>query len=77
MNKVKEELRIRLLSHLSSDDTRNNVNNAFHVCKRTSVSFLIFCAENYMYIRSIDKWKEKGEENFYSAEELFNKYIEL
>lgn len=55
----------------------NNVNNAFHVCKRFSIGFLIFCAENYMYIRSIDKWKEMDEENFYSAEELFNKYNEL
>lgn len=73
MNKLKEDLTIRLLS---SDDTRVDVNNVFHVCKRFSVSFLSFCAENYMHIRSINKWKEIGEENFYTEEELFNKYLE-
>jgi hypothetical protein len=47
MNKIKEELRFRLQGQLSSDKTEVDVNVAYDVVEKVSVSFSNFLAENY------------------------------
>ena len=43
MNKLKEQLRLRMLGQLSDENTEVDVNNAYDDCKDFSVSFLVFC----------------------------------
>lgn len=47
MNKIKEELRQKLLGQLSDYNTQLDVDNAYSVVKEKSISFSLFCAENY------------------------------
>lgn len=44
-NKLKEQLRLKMLGQLSDFNTELDVNNAYGVCKDFSVSFNLF-AEN-------------------------------
>ena len=43
MNKLKEQLRLRMLGQLSDERTKEDIDNAYDV----AVSFSVFCVENY------------------------------
>jgi hypothetical protein len=71
MNKLKDELRLKLLGQLSSEKTELD----FEVCKKVSVSFSLFCAENYTHNTDSNYWWD-GFGVRYTTEELFNKFLE-
>lgn len=76
-NNLKQELRDKLLSHLSDHNTEANVNIAFDVCRDFSVLFSLFCAENYIHLAG-NKWMHywEGGDEEYTTEDLFNKFLE-
>jgi len=77
MNKLKQELRDKLLSHLSDHNTEANVNIAFDVCKDFSISFISFCARNFEPLGvEGEHFKDNLFGNVFSKEELFNKFLE-
>ena len=45
MNKIKEELRLKMLGQLSDEKTQ--LDNAYSVVKETAISFISFLRENY------------------------------
>jgi len=47
MNKIKEELRIKMLGQLSDENTKLDVDNAYSVVKESVLSFNSFLRENY------------------------------
>ena len=46
-NKLKEQLRLRMLGQLSDEKTELDVNNAYTVVKESALSFFNFLRENY------------------------------
>ena len=47
MNKIKEQLRLKMLGQLSDEKTNLDVNNAYGVVKKSVLSFSNFLRENY------------------------------
>jgi len=67
MSRLKDELRLKLLGQLSSEKTELDVDTAFEVCKKVSVSFFIW-AKSY---------QNNDRNNWHlTAEELYNKFLE-
>jgi len=75
MNKLKDELRLKLLGQLYSEKTELDVDTAFEVCKKVSVSFSLFCAENYHY-QGDGWWGRYYVDEALTTEELYNKFLE-
>ena len=78
MNKLKEQLRLKMLGQLSDEKTNLDINNAYGVCKDFSVLFSVFCGKNTIsYNETEDKWRMKVlYPTFKTTEELFNIFIE-
>ena len=47
MNKLKEQLRFKMLGQLSDERTKEDINNAYSVAVDFTLSFLTFLRENY------------------------------
>ena len=45
MNKLKEQLRLRMLGQLSDEKTEVDINNAYSVAIDFSLSFSLFCGK--------------------------------
>ena len=45
MNKLKQQLRLKMLGQLSDENTEVDVNNAYGVCKDFTLSFISFLRE--------------------------------
>ena len=80
MNKLREQFRYRLLGQLSDEKTEVDVNNAVDVCRDFSICFCLFCTD-YSYERLSNRWYKRSPfQNFpdyYTTEELYNKFIEI
>ena len=84
MNKLKEQLRFRMLGQLSDEKTEVDINNAYIVVKESALSFFNFLRENYhtefetWTINSLPKGKVQNRENYniIDIEELLNKFLE-
>ena len=78
MNKLKEQLRLRMLGQLSDEKTELDVNNAYDVCKDFSVLFSVFCGKNTIsYNETKDEWRMKIlYPTFKTTVELFNIFVE-
>ena len=74
-NKLKEQLRLKMLGQLSDEKTRLDIDNAYGVCKYFSVAFSLFCAENYTHNSDSNFWWN-GFGVRYTTEEIFNIFIE-
>ena len=74
-NKLKEQLRLRMLGQLSDERTKEDIDNAYSVAVDFAVSFSVFCAENYIHL-SGNNWMayHKDTEEF-TTEELLNKFL--
>ena len=73
MNKLKEQLRLKMLGQLLDEKTQLDVDNAYGVVKNNSVLFSLFCAENYKAYKVKDKpltW-EGNMNRRYTTEELY------
>ena len=75
-NKLKEQLRLRMLGQLSDENTEVDVNNAYDVAVDFAVSFSSFVGENTLsYKEGIWRMKKLKPE-FKTTEELLNKFLE-
>ena len=83
-NKLKEQLRLRMLGQLSDEKTNLDINNAYDVAIDFSLSFLTFLRENYH--TEFETWtgdklpkgkvqKKKGYD-LVDIEEVLNKFLE-
>ena len=84
MNKLKEQLRLRMLGQLSDERTKEDIDNAYDVAVDFSLSFLTFLRENYY--TEFETWtgdklpkgkvqKKKGYD-LVDIEEVLNKFLE-
>ena len=84
MNKLKEQLRLRMLGQLSDERTKEDIDNAYSVAVDFTLSFLTFLRENYhtefeTWTRnSLPKGKVQSRENYniIDIEESLNRFLE-
>ena len=83
MNKLKEQLRLKMLGQLSDENTEVDVNNAYGVCKDFNLSFISFLHENYSTVERWEnfplennKWRCYDTDKEFTIEELFNIFVE-
>ena len=75
MNKLKEQLRFKMLGQLSDEKTNTDINNAYSVAVDFAVLFTSFVGENTLSYK--DEWRMKIlYPTFKTTEELFNIFIE-
>ena len=78
-NKLKEQLRLRMLGQLSDEATIVDIVNAYEVAVDFCLSFLTFLREKCVnYDFAPDEWglKEEGGVKEYTDEEMLNKFLE-
>ena len=76
MNKLKEQLRLRMLGQLSDEKTNTDINNAYDVAVDFTLSFSLFCAENYIHLSGNNWMSYHKETEEFTTEELLNKFLE-
>ena len=84
MNKLKEQLRLRMLGQLSDEKTEVDINNAYDVAVDFAVSFLTFLRENYYTefetwtkgALPLDKVQNKKTYDIINIEDVLNKFLE-
>ena len=83
-NKLKEQLRLRMLGQLSDEKTNIDIDNAYDVAIDFSLSFLTFLRENYY--TEFETWtgdklpkgkvQKKKEYDLVDIEEALNEFLE-
>ena len=76
MNKLREQLRLRMLGQLSDESTEVDINNAYSVAVDFTLSFSLFCAENYIHLSGNNWMSYHKETEEFTTEELLNKFLE-
>jgi len=78
MNKIKEQLRLKMLGQLSDEKTNLDVNNAYGVVKKSVLSFSNFLRENYSTQKILRRsdleenmWRLVNTDSEFTTEELF------
>ena len=74
MNKLKEELRLKMLGQLSNDKTELDINNAYEVCVKFAVLFSKFFAENCFELFDSKTYYIRDHEHYndaYAIEDIF------
>lgn len=81
MNKIKEELRLKMLGQLSDENTDLDVDNAYGVVKESVLSFSTFLRENYSTQKRLRRsdleenmWRLTNTDSEFTTEELFKIY---
>ena len=75
MNKLKEQLRLRMLGQLSDEKTNIDINNAYDVAIDFSLSVLSFLRENYS-ITYNNEFEDNLSGDILDEKELLNKFLE-
>ena len=75
MNKLKEQLRLRMLGQLSDEKTNIDINNAYSVAVDFTLSFLTFLLENYS-ITYNNEFEDNLSGDILDEKELLNKFLE-
>ena len=75
MNKLKEQLRLRMLGQLSDEKTNIDINNAYDVAVDFSLSVLSFLRENYS-ITYNNEFEDNLSGDILDEKELLNKFLE-
>ena len=75
MNKLKEQLRLRMLGQLSDEKTEVDINNAYDVAVDFSLSVLSFLRENYS-ITYNNEFEDNLSGDILDEKELLNKFLE-
>ena len=73
MNKLKEQLRLRMLGQLSDEKTNIDINNAYNVAVDFSLSVLSFLRENYS-ITYNNEFEDNLSGDILDEKELLNKF---
>ena len=76
MNKLKEQLRFKMLGQLSDEKTKEDIDNAYSVAVDFCLSFTSFVGENTLSYKKGIWWMKKLNPEFKTTEELLNKFIE-
>ena len=83
MNKLKEQLRLRMLGQLSDERTKEDIDNAYSVAIDFSLSFLTFLRENYSTQKRLRRgdlednmWRLINTDSEYSTEGVLYKFLE-
>ena len=84
MNKLKEQLRLRMLGQLSDEKTNEDINNAYTVAVDFAVSFTSFLRKNYHTefetwtndLLPKDNVQNKTTYDIISIKEVLNKFLE-
>ena len=74
-NKLKEQLRLRMLGQLSDEKTNTDINNAYDVAIDFSLSVLSFLRENYS-ITYNNEFEDNLSGDILNEKELLNKFLE-
>ncbi len=74
-NKLKEQLRLRMLGQLSDERTKEDINNAYDVAVDFSLSVLSFLRENYS-ITYNNEFEDNLSGDILDEKELLNKFLE-
>lgn len=81
MNKIKEQLRLKMLGQLSDEETDLDVDNAYGVVKKSVLSFSNFLRENYSTQKRLRRndleenmWRLVNTDSEFTTEELFKIY---
>ena len=75
MNKLKEQLRLRMLGQLSDEKTNIDIDNAYGVAVDFSLSVLSFLRENYS-ITYNNEFEDNLSGDILDEKELLNKFLE-
>ena len=75
MNKLKEQLRFKMLGQLSDEKTNTDINNAYSVAVDFSLSVLSFLRENYS-ITYNNEFEDNLSGDILDEKELLNKFLE-
>ena len=75
MNKLKEQLRLRMLGQLSDEKTKEDIDNAYDVAVDFSLSVLSFLRENYS-ITYNNEFEDNLSGDILDEKELLNKFLE-
>ena len=84
MNKLKEQLRFKMLGQLSDERTKEDIDNAYDVAVDFCLSFISFLRENYYtefetWTKSalpLDKVQNKKTYDIINIEDVLNKFLE-
>ena len=84
MNKLKEQLRFKMLGQLSDERTKEDIDNAYDVAVDFCLSFISFLRENYYtefetWTKSalpLDKVQNKKTYDIIDIEGVLNKFLE-
>ena len=76
MSKLKEQLRFKMLGQLSDEKTNIDIDNAYDVAVDFTLSFSLFCAENYIHLSGNNWMSYHKETEEFTTEELLNKFLE-
>ena len=84
MNKLKEQLRFKMLGQLSDEKTNEDINNAYSVAVDFTLSFLTFLRKNYhtefeTWTKNLlpkDNVQNKTTYDIFSIKEVLNKFLE-
>lgn len=84
MNKLKEQLRFKMLGQLSDEKTKEDIDNAYSVAVDFCLSFTSFLRENYHTefetwtkdILPLDKVQNKQTYDIINIEDVLNKFLE-
>ena len=74
-NKLKEQLRLRMLGQLSDEKTKEDIDNAYDVAIDFSLSVLSFLRENYS-ITYNNEFEDNLSGDILDEKELLNKFLE-
>ena len=82
MNKLKEQLRLRMLGQLSDEKTEVDINNAYSVAVDFCLSFTSFLRENYstgnkygdIFVENT-LWRKFNTNEQCTTEELLDKFL--
>ena len=75
-NKLKEQLRFKMLGQLSDESTEVDINNAYSVAVDFYLSVLSFLRENYIHLSGNNWMAYHKDTEEYTTEELLNKFLE-
>ena len=83
-NKLKEQLRFKMLGQLSDERTREDIDNAYDIAVDFCLSFISFLRENYYTefetrakdVLPLDKVQNKKTYDIIDIEDALNKFLE-
>ena len=71
MNKIKEQLRLKMLGQLSDEKTKLDIDNAYSVVKKSVLSFSNFLGGNFKPTSQYGLWENNDIPKTYTLDEIY------